>query len=89
MQSVTLADLRKLTRTTVVAETASPVRGLAELTGVRHLERDGAQVTFDVESDHLDEASRAIGRRALRVDRRVGTEPVAQPPADRGAYARS
>ncbi|MGH3336563.1 MAG: ATP-binding cassette domain-containing protein [Nocardioides sp.] len=56
VQSGTLAQLRHLTRTTVVAETARPASGLAGLPGVHNPEFTDGRVTFDVDSDDLDAA---------------------------------
>jgi len=56
VQSGTLAQLRHLTRTTVVAETARPASGLAGLPGVHNPEFTDGRVTFDVDSDDLDSA---------------------------------
>ncbi len=56
VQSGTLAQLRHLTRTTVVAETARPAAGLAGLPGVHNPEFTDGRVTFDVDSDDLDAA---------------------------------
>ena len=56
VQSGTLADLRHLTRTTVVAETTAPVVGLADVPGVHHPETRDGRITFDVDTDHLDAA---------------------------------
>jgi ABC-2 type transport system ATP-binding protein len=56
VQSGSLAQLRQLTRTTVVAETARPASGLAELPGVHHPDFTDGRVTFDVDSDDLDSA---------------------------------
>ncbi|RZI87571.1 MAG: ABC transporter ATP-binding protein, partial [Microbacterium sp.] len=60
VQSGTLAELRALTRTTVVAETSKPATGVADVVGVHHLQVDGARVSFDVDSDHLDTAVQAL-----------------------------
>jgi ABC-2 type transport system ATP-binding protein len=60
VQSGTLAELRALTRTTVVAETSKPATGVADVVGVHHLQVDGARVSFDVDSDHLDTAVEAL-----------------------------
>lgn len=60
VQSGTLAELRALTRTTVVAETSKPATGVADVAGVHHLQVDGARVSFDVDSDHLDAAVEAL-----------------------------
>ncbi|WP_372728141.1 ATP-binding cassette domain-containing protein [Nocardioides sp.] len=62
VQSGTLADLRHLTRTTVVAETASPVEGLEALAGVHRPTIHDGRVTFDVDTDHLDAAMALLSR---------------------------
>jgi ABC-2 type transport system ATP-binding protein len=62
VESGTLAALRHLTRTSVTAETVRPAEGLAAIAGLHALERlddAGRHVSFEVETDHLDEA---IGR---------------------------
>ncbi len=52
-----LADLQQLTSTSVVARTARPPAGLAEIAGVAHLEQlDSETVGFDVETQHLSAA---------------------------------
>jgi ABC-2 type transport system ATP-binding protein len=59
VESGTLAELRHLTRTSVLAETARPAEGLDVVAGVHALERldeTGRHVRFEVETDHLDEA---------------------------------
>jgi ABC-2 type transport system ATP-binding protein len=66
VQSGTLADLRHLTRTTVVAETASRVEGLESLAGVHNPEIKDARVTFDVDTDHLDEAMKLLSGAGIR-----------------------
>ena len=66
VQSGTLAELRALTRTTVVAETTNPVTGIADVAGVHHLQVDGARVSFDVDTDHLDTAVRALAACGVR-----------------------
>jgi ABC-2 type transport system ATP-binding protein len=68
VQSGTLADLRHLTRTTVIAETARHADGLAAVPGVLNPQLSDGRVSFQVESDHLDEAIRhlsALGIRSL------------------------
>ncbi|RYZ31353.1 MAG: ABC transporter ATP-binding protein, partial [Propionibacteriaceae bacterium] len=60
VQSGSLAELRHLTRTTVIAETARPAALIAEVEGVHHPRFDGTRVTFDVESAHLDAAVQAL-----------------------------
>jgi ABC-2 type transport system ATP-binding protein len=68
VQAGTLADLRHLTRTTVVAETARHADGLAAVPGVQNPQFSDGRVSFQVESDHLDDAIRhlsALGIRSL------------------------
>ncbi len=60
VQSGTLSELRHLTRTTIVAETAQPATGLAELQGVHDLLSEDGRVHFDVDTAHLDEAMRHL-----------------------------
>lgn len=66
VQSGSLADLRHLTRTTVIAETATPATALASLPGVHEPQLADGRVTFDVDSDHLDGAIAALSRLGLR-----------------------
>ena len=56
VQSGSLTEMRHLTRTTVVVETESPADRLGDLTGVRSVEHVDGRVSFDVDTDHLDEA---------------------------------
>jgi ABC-2 type transport system ATP-binding protein len=60
VESGTLADLRHLTRTSIVAETERPPTGLAALAGVHDLHVQGARARFDVDTSHLDEALRRL-----------------------------
>ncbi len=60
VETGTLADLRHLTRTSVSAELVGAPDGLAELPGVHDLEVDGRRVRFEVDTDHLDGALRAL-----------------------------
>jgi ABC-2 type transport system ATP-binding protein len=66
VQSGTLAELRHLTRTTVIAETERPATGIADVTGVHEPEFHGGRVTFDVDSDHLDAAVSALAALGVR-----------------------
>ena len=66
VQSGTLADLRHLTRTTVVAETASPATALAGMPGLHRPQLQDGRVTFDVDSDHLDGAVAVLSGLGLR-----------------------
>ncbi|MGY1787571.1 ABC transporter ATP-binding protein [Geodermatophilus sp. SYSU D00698] len=54
VQSGSLDQLRHLTRTSVVAETARPASGLAALPGVHDLRHEDGRVRFDVDTDALD-----------------------------------
>ena len=56
VESGTLTDLRHLTRTTVRAETTSPVQGLADLPGVHDLVVEGHRVAFEVDTQDLASA---------------------------------
>ena len=61
VESGSLRDLRHLTRTSIVAETTSPVDGLARLGGVHGVRVDGRTVRFDVETAQLGEVLRQLG----------------------------
>ena len=56
VQTGTLAELRHLTRTTITAEVRKQPTALDDLAGVHDLVLDGNRASFDVDSDHLDEA---------------------------------
>ncbi|WP_431907891.1 ATP-binding cassette domain-containing protein [Nonomuraea jabiensis] len=60
VESGTLAQMRHLTRTTVVAETATPVTGLDRLPGVHDVKTQGGGVRFGVDAEHLDAAIRHL-----------------------------
>jgi ABC-2 type transport system ATP-binding protein len=66
VQSGTLADLRGLTRTTVVVETARPADGLGRLTGVDNVSHVDGRVSFDIDTDHLDEAMSYLAPLGIR-----------------------
>ena len=66
VQSGTLAELRHLTRTTVIAETTRPATRIADLRGVHNPELSDGRVTFDVDSDDLDEAMGVLVSLGLR-----------------------
>ncbi len=59
-ESGTLAELRHLTRTSIVVETSRPAEGLAGVPGVHGLELQGAQARFEVDSAHLDDVMRVL-----------------------------
>ncbi|MGN6129428.1 MAG: ATP-binding cassette domain-containing protein [Nocardioidaceae bacterium] len=56
VETGSLAELRHLTRTRVVAETDLPADGLAAVAGVANLGIVDGKAGFDVDADHLDEA---------------------------------
>ena len=66
VQSGTLAELRHLTRTTVIAETASPATRIVDVPGVHHPQLQDGRVVFDVDSDHLDGAVAALSALGIR-----------------------
>lgn len=74
VESGTLADLRHLTRTAVTVETVKPITGLSKLPGLHDLDVNGKRAQFEVETDKIDEALRAL----LQFDIR---ELVSSPPS--------
>lgn len=56
VQSGTLVEMRHLTRTTIEANTATPVTGLDQLSGVHAAEVSDGRARFAVDGDHLDGA---------------------------------
>jgi ABC-2 type transport system ATP-binding protein len=66
VQSGTLAELRHLTRTTVVCETGAPAVGLAAVPGVDHVQRADGRVSFDVDTHHLADAMRFLAPLDIR-----------------------
>jgi ABC-2 type transport system ATP-binding protein len=66
VESGTLAELRHLRRTAVVAELAGPAPELARMPGVHALARSGDQVRFTVDAEALDEALRSLSRAGVR-----------------------
>jgi ABC-2 type transport system ATP-binding protein len=66
VESGSLAELRHLTRTTIVADTDRPANGLGSLPGVHGLAHDGDQVRFEVDGDHVDEAVSALAPLGVR-----------------------
>jgi ABC-2 type transport system ATP-binding protein len=65
VETGTLADLRQLTRTTVVAETRVPATGLARLAGTHHVDVTGSRISFDVDTATLGDAIAALGSYGL------------------------
>lgn len=66
VQSGSLADLRHVTRTTVIAETATPALRIGEVEGVHNPQFLDGRVTFDVDSVHLDAAVKALAALGVR-----------------------
>jgi ABC-2 type transport system ATP-binding protein len=56
VQTGTLDEMRTLTRTSILAETASPPVGLRQVSGVHAVLIDGSRVEFDVDTHYLDAA---------------------------------
>ncbi|MGV9252586.1 ABC transporter ATP-binding protein [Streptomyces sp. NPDC003697] len=66
VESGSLADLRHLTRTSVVAELAAPPDGLAHLPGVHGLDVRGNRVRLQVDTGRLDEVLRSLTASGVR-----------------------
>ncbi|MGW1199685.1 ABC transporter ATP-binding protein [Streptomyces sp. NPDC002536] len=66
VETGSLAELRHLTRTSVTAELAGPPDGLSRLPGVHHLDVQGLQVTFQVDTDKIDAALRSLTASGVR-----------------------
>lgn len=73
VETGTLAELRRLTRTTIVAETARPAESLGRIRGVHNLISADHRVRFDVDSEHLDDAVRHLSHLGI-------TSLVSHPP---------
>jgi len=74
VQSGTLAELRHLTRTTVVAETEQTAGGLRAMPGVANLSAIDGRVSFDVDSDNLQDAISYLA--SLRIRSLVSHPPT-------------
>ncbi|MGH3509781.1 MAG: ATP-binding cassette domain-containing protein [Nocardioidaceae bacterium] len=66
VQTGTLSDLRHLTRTAVVAETRAHADLLAGMPGVGHVSALDGRVSFDVDTDHLDEVMAYLSSLGVR-----------------------
>ncbi|MER8047619.1 ABC transporter ATP-binding protein [Streptomyces sp. NPDC094032] len=66
VESGSLAELRHLTRTSVVAELAGPPNGLAHLPGVHDLDVRGTKVRLQVDTDKLDAVLRSLTTTGVR-----------------------
>ena len=65
-EAIELAELRHLTRTTIIAETVMPAAGLAEVGGVHDVRSADGRVTFDVDSDRLDAVVQVLATLGVR-----------------------
>ncbi len=74
VQSGTLQELRHLTRTTVVVQTMSPPERIQDIPGVDHVVHQDGRVSFDVDTDHLDDAMDYLAR--LRIISLVSHPPT-------------
>src|SRR4051794_30844426 len=93
VQHGTLAELRHLTRTSVVVETRQHADRLDAVPGVGHVDRHDGRVRFDVDTAHLDEAMRYLATLGIRslvshlptleelFLRQYGEQPAATPDA--------
>ncbi|MEU8141109.1 ABC transporter ATP-binding protein [Nonomuraea sp. NPDC048901] len=66
VESGTLAQMRHLTRTTIVAETATPVTGLNQVPGIHNAKLEGGSLRFSVDSEHLDAAVQHLTKFGIR-----------------------
>jgi ABC-2 type transport system ATP-binding protein len=66
VETGTLADMRHVTRTAIVVETAGPPDGLAALPGVHGLRVDGRRASFDVDTSQLDAVLARLTRLGVR-----------------------
>ena len=73
VESGTLADLRYLTRTSIMAEVARQPVGLATIEGVYNLDVKGSRVRFSVDPDTLNTAVSELTRAGV-------TSLISQPP---------
>ncbi|TCC60180.1 ABC transporter ATP-binding protein [Kribbella pittospori] len=73
VETGTLSDLRHLTRTSIQAELAGAVNGLAQLPGVHDLDVEGNRVRCEVDTAQLDAVMRQLSASGIK-------SLVAQPP---------
>ncbi|MDN6457328.1 MAG: ABC transporter ATP-binding protein [Yaniella sp.] len=60
VETGSLAELRHMTRTTVIAETDHPAEHLAQLTGVHDFSKQDGKIRFQLDGDSFDDAMRAL-----------------------------
>ena len=66
VETGTLAEMRQLTRTTVVVETSAHAERLDAVPGVANVERLDGRTRFDVDTEHLDEAMSYLASLEIR-----------------------
>ncbi|MDV6013534.1 ABC transporter ATP-binding protein [Haloechinothrix sp. LS1_15] len=66
VESGSLDELRHLTRTTVIAETAQPLTDIEAVTGVHDVVHTDGKVQFDVDSEQLDPVIGHLHRHGIR-----------------------
>jgi ABC-2 type transport system ATP-binding protein len=66
VETGTLAEMRQLTRTTVVVQTAGRAERLATVPGVANVEQLDGHTRFDVDTEHLDEAMSYLASLQIR-----------------------
>ncbi|MGB8311977.1 MAG: ABC transporter ATP-binding protein [Halobacteriota archaeon] len=66
VETGTLTELRRLTRTSVSVETGQPITGLSELPGVHNLSIDGARAQFNVDPDAINRVLRCLAQFDVR-----------------------
>ncbi|WP_131105502.1 ABC transporter ATP-binding protein [Ornithinimicrobium sufpigmenti] len=74
VESGTLADLRHMTRTTIVAQTRQPATALATTPGVHDLRTEEGQVRLEVDGDRVEPVLRELA--ALGVESIVAHPPT-------------
>jgi len=66
VETGSLAELRHLTRTTIVAEIMEPPSALSGLPGIHNLEAEDGRVRFDVDAGRLDAAVKQLAGLGVR-----------------------
>jgi ABC-2 type transport system ATP-binding protein len=66
VETGTLAEMRHLTRTSIVVNLAGPAAGLEQLPGVHDLQRHNGTVRFDVDTAELDAVLRQLAAVGVR-----------------------
>lgn len=74
IESGTLNDLRHLTRMNLTVQTKNPIPSLNEIEGVYHIEKKGQTLSFQVDSEKMDEVIRYISQ--FGINRLESTPPT-------------